>query len=55
MCPEKATGRQLQGFHSNEYIHFLETHSNQSDSSDDEEAAEEFGLGMCIPYDVIMM
>ena len=36
----------MQGFHSQEYIHFLETHSNQSDLEDeDEETAEEMGLG----------
>lgn len=48
VAPEKATRKQLQGFHSLEYINFLETHSNQSDSEDDddEETAEEMGLGM---------
>ena len=43
VAPERATRRQLQGFHSQEYINFLETHSNQSDS-EDEETAEEMGL-----------
>ena len=43
VAPERATRRQLQGFHSQEYINFLETH-NQSDS-EDEETAEEMGLG----------
>ena len=44
VAPERATRRQLQGFHSQEYINFLETHSDQSDS-EDEETAEEMGLG----------
>ncbi|CAI8017348.1 Histone deacetylase 8 [Geodia barretti] len=50
VAPEKATQKQLQGFHSQEYIHFLETHSNQSDLEDeDEETAEEMGLGYDCP------
>ena len=47
ISPERATGKQLQGFHSREYINFLETHSNQSDSEEEEEEmAEELGLGI---------
>lgn len=50
MAPSKASRRQLQAFHSQEYIHFLETHSNQSDSEkEDDETAEEMedhGLGV---------
>ena len=44
VVPEKATRRQLEGFHSREYVDFLATHGNQSDS-EDEETAEEMGLG----------
>lgn len=49
MAPSKASRQQLQRFHSQDYIHFLETHGNQSDSEEDEETAqemEEYGLGV---------
>ena len=49
VVPQKASRRQLQGFHSKEYVNFLETHSNQSDSEDEEEDAEEMGLGYDCP------
>lgn len=52
MAPLKASQRQLQAFHSQDYIHFLETHSNQSDSEkEDDETAEEMeehGLGVYV-------
>ena len=37
----------MQSFHSRDYIHFLETHSNQSDSGDEEEMEDmdTYGLG----------
>lgn len=49
MAPLKASRRQLQAFHSQDYLHFLETHGNQSDSEkEDDETAQEMedhGLG----------
>ena len=47
--PMKANQKQLQSFHSSDYICYLETHSNQSESDrEEEEMSEEMeahGLG----------
>lgn len=42
-----ATKKEMQSFHSRDYMHFLETHSNQSDSGDEEEGEDMdmYGLG----------
>ena len=48
VAPSVAIRRQLQAFHSSDYVHFLETHGNQSDSEEDEEEVEDrdsYGLG----------